>query len=106
MMGDVRSQTLSNRCIKDCSCAHKELVTNWSHHTIYGMLIHGCPPMRCLLMGCLPMICLPVRCLSMRRLSMRYLPMRYLSMRACVERRLRVSVEEERLNNLDRSVDD
>jgi hypothetical protein len=47
-----------------------------------------------------------VRCLSMRRLSMRYLPMRYLSMRACVERRLRVSVEEERLNNLDRSVDD
>jgi hypothetical protein len=27
---------ISNRCSKDSSCAHKGLVTNWSHHSSNG----------------------------------------------------------------------
>jgi hypothetical protein len=26
---------ISNRCIKDRSCAHKGLVTNWPHHSTH-----------------------------------------------------------------------
>src|SRR5947209_1145119 len=28
----VRVLTISNRCLEDCSCAHKWLMTNWPHH--------------------------------------------------------------------------